>query len=233
VVTVIHVVFGSIALFAAPAAFFVRKGGTWHRRFGFGFGVAMGVVLLSAGFMWQEKGHFFLVPLGIVSGYLILNGYRVVARRRRRRASALQDGIDVAASAVVIAAGFGAAALGITAANPLLLSIRPALIGIGTIAICFGLNDVLGFYGPRLRNGWLLAHFAALIAAYVSAVTAFVVINAHAVPMLLRWLVPSVIGGGTIVAYTLRVGGSALPVAAATSRLRRFRLKLAQLLLFG
>jgi hypothetical protein len=34
----------------------------------------------------------------------------------------------------------------------------------------------------------------AMIAAYISAVTAFVVINAHGVPMQLRWIVPISIG---------------------------------------
>ena len=72
-----------------------------------------------------------------------------------------------------------------------MLSIRPALIGIGSIAICFGLNDILGFYAPRSRTGWLLAHLSAMLAAYISATTAFLVINAHHVPMVLRWALPS------------------------------------------
>jgi hypothetical protein len=230
--TVIHVVFGSFALFAAPAALFVSKGGGWHKRLGFAFGIAMGVVLFTAGFMWQSKGHFFLVPLGIVSGYLVINGYRVAQRRRRSRPSRLQDGIDVAAALVVIGAGIGAARLGITASTPLLHSIEPALIGIGTIAIAFGLNDILGFLGPRIRLGWLFAHFAALIAAYVSAVTAFVVINAHGVPMVLRWLVPSLIGVVAIGTYTFRFASRGVPVAVATSRLNRFRIQFKKLM-FG
>jgi hypothetical protein len=50
----------------------------------------------------------------------------------------------------------------------------------------------------------VIAHFSAMIAAYISAVTAFVVINAHGVPMQLRWLVPISIG-------TLVISGFALP----------------------
>jgi uncharacterized membrane protein len=231
--TILHVIFGTAALFSVPAALFVRKGGAWHRRFGTAFSIAMSVVLFSAAFMWQAKGHLFLVPLAVVSGYLIVNGWRVVARRRRRVRSRLQDGIDIALSGVAAAAGGAAAYLGIAATTPLLLSIRPALIGIGTIAIAFGLNDVLGFYGARMRLGWLLAHFAAMLAAYVSAVTAFVVINAHDVPMMLRWLVPSSIGGGVIVAYTLRFTPLRFPVASATALAHRFRVLSAQSLRFG
>jgi uncharacterized membrane protein len=215
--TLLHIVFGTVALLAVPAALFVRKGGAWHRRFGVAFALAMSVVLFSAGFMWQAKGHLFLVPLGLVSAYLVFNAFRVLARARRRAPSPLDDAVDIAAAFAVMAAGGFAAYLGATAATPLLVSIRPALIGIGTIAIAFGLNDVLGFLGPRMRLGWLLAHFAAMLAAYISAVTAFLVINAHAVPMMVRWLVPSLLGATVIVGYTLRYTPLRLPVALATA----------------
>jgi uncharacterized membrane protein len=231
--TAIHVIFGTLALAAGPAALFVRKGGTWHRRFGWAFGLTMAVVLLSAGYMWQAKGHVFLVPLAIISGYLVVNGYRVTARRRRRPANRLQDTADIAAAGCVIAAGLGAAYLAIWPSSALLRSIAPALLGIGAIGISFGLNDVLGFLTPRMRAGWLLAHFAAFIAAYISAVTALLVINAHHAPMLLRWALPSALGGSVIVAYTLRCVRFARPVASATPWARRVRIRLGQLTLFG
>ena len=77
------------------------------------------------------------------------------------------------------------------------------MVGIGAIGVSFAANDVLGFIGPRMRNGWLLQHFAGMIAAYISAVTAFVVINAHGVPMELRWIVPIGIGTLVITAFSL------------------------------
>jgi hypothetical protein len=202
--TVLHVFFGTLALVAAPAAFFVPKGGAWHGRLGFGFILTMGIVLFSAGFLWQKQGHLFLLPLGAVSGYLIFNGYRAIARRRRREPEWLEDRIDMFAAGVAVVAALATAYLAATAATPLMLSIRPALTGIAVIAIAFAVNDVLGFRSPRSPHGWLLAHFAGMIAAYISAVTAFAVINAHHVPMIVRWLVPSVVGGAVIVAVTLR-----------------------------
>jgi uncharacterized membrane protein len=202
--TVLHVIFGTVALVAAPAALFVRKGGTWHGRVGFAFIGAMAVVLFSAGFLWQAKGHLFLLPLAAVSAYLIFSGYRSVARKRRRVPDTFEDRIDIGAAGVAVLAGVAAAYLGGAASTPLMMSIKPALIGIGAIAIAFAMNDVLGFTGPRMRLGWLLSHFAGMIAAYISAVTAFVVINAHDVPMILRWAVPSALGATTIAGFTLR-----------------------------
>jgi hypothetical protein len=213
--TVLHVTFGVVALFVVPAALFARKGGAWHQRWGIAFTVSMFVVLFSAGFLWQAKGHLFLVPLAGVSAYLIFNGWRVIARRRRPVPDQFEDRVDMLAAGVAIVAGAATAYLGGSAATPLLVSIKPALLGIGSIAIAFGINDILGFRSPRMRAGWLLAHLSAMLAAYISAVTAFVVINAHEVPMMLRWLVPSSIGAATITAYSLRVLWPALRGARA------------------
>jgi uncharacterized membrane protein len=202
--TLFHVVFGSAALLAAPAALLVRTGGAKHKWFGTAFTIVMAVVLFTAAFLWQAKGHAFLVPLAIVSAYLIFNGWRVIARRRRKIFSPLQIGIDAAAALGVMIAGAVTAWMGWTAHTPLMHSIAPALFGIGGIAIAFGINDLLGFAAPRLKIGWLLSHFSAMLASYISAVTAFVVINAHAVPMMLRWGVPGTIGALTITIYSLQ-----------------------------
>ena len=202
--TVLHVFFGTLALVAAPAALFVGKGGRWHRRFGYAYVLTMAIVLFSAGFLWQAKGHMFLLPLAAVSGYLIFTGYRSVVRHRRRVPDPFEDRVDMLAAGVAVLAALGTVYLAATAATPLMYSIRPALVGIAAIAVAFASNDVLGFAAPRLRFGWLLAHFSGMIAAYVSAVTAFVVINAHDVPMMVRWIVPSIAGGSVIVALTLR-----------------------------
>lgn len=202
--TVLHVFFGTLALIAAPAALFVGKGGRWHRRFGYAYILTMAIVLFSAGFLWQEKGHVFLLPLAAVSGYLIFNAIRVIVRNRRPARDVFEDNVDILAAGIAVAAALGIAYLAATADNELMLSIRPALIGIAAIAIAFASNDVLGLTAPRHRYGWLLSHFAAMIGSYVSAVTAFVVINAHDVPMMVRWIVPSAAGASVIIAYTLR-----------------------------
>ncbi len=209
--TLLHVVFGTVALIVAPLALAVRKGGTWHRRWGKAFVSSMAIVVLSAGFLWQEHGHLFLVPLGAITAYLTFNGRRVIARRKRRRPDEIDDRADLLAAYAALAAAAATIYLGASGANPLLREIGPALIGIGGIGLAFGLNEVLGFRGPRSGTGWVLAHLSAMIAAYASAVTAFVVINAHAVPMMLRWTVPVALAGATIAAYALRYVRLRLP----------------------
>ncbi len=201
--TFLHVVAGTCVLVVAPAALMVRKGGSWHRRWGVTFMAAMSLVLLTAGFMWQPKGHIFLLALAIVSGYLVFNGYRIIARRHRRRADPLDDGIDYAAAGVTVICGVWLLVIAATASNDLMRSLAPIMAGLGIVAVAFAVNDARGILGPRSRIGWLIAHFSAMIAAYVSAVTAFIVINAHGVPMALRWFVPIGIGTIVITAYSL------------------------------
>jgi hypothetical protein len=201
--TVLHVICGTIVLVVAPAALAVRKGGRWHRRWGTTFMLAMSVVLFTAGFMWQPKGHIFLLALALISAYLVYNGYRLIARRRRKRDDQLDAGVDTLAAATTVAAGIWLLFIAATASGALMKSLAPIMTGLGLMAIAFALNDVRGIFGPRSRTGSLIAHFSAMIAAYISAVTAFVVINAHGVPMELRWLVPIGIGTLVISAYSL------------------------------
>jgi hypothetical protein len=193
--TVLHVIFGTFVLVVAPAAMLARKGGRWHRRWGTAFMLAMSVVLFTAGFMWQPKGHIFLLALSLVSAYFIFTGFRILARRRRRRE-------DAAVATVVT--GTWLFWIAATPVDKLMHSLAPIMAGLGIVAIAFAVNDIRGVLGPRSRVGALIAHFSAMIAAYISAVTAFVVINAHNVPMQLRWLVPISIG-------TLVISGFALP----------------------
>jgi hypothetical protein len=202
--TVLHVIFGTFVLIVAPAAMLARKGGRWHRRWGTAFMLAMSVVLFTAGFMWQPKGHIFLLALSLVSAYFIFNGFRILARRRRRREDALDNGVDIAAAVATVVAGTWLFWIAATPIDKLMRELAPIMGGLGIVAIAFAVNDIRGVLGPRSRVGTIIAHFSAMIAAYISAVTAFIVINAHGVPMQLRWLVPISIG-------TLVISGFALP----------------------
>jgi len=202
-VTLLHVVAGTFVLAVAPAAMIVRKGGPWHRRWGIAFAGAMAFVLATAAFMWQAHGHLFLLFLDAVSAYLVFVGFRTMARRRRRTRDVRADRIDAAAATLVFACAAILAWLAATARTPLMQSLATVLFALGAIAATFGILDLKAVLERRQsRLGSLLLHFSAMIGAYISAVTAFVVINAHSVPMGLRWLVPSVAGTVVIGAFS-------------------------------
>ncbi len=192
-VTLAHIVFGTAVLLLGPAALLLRGNAALHRKLGLGFVVAMAVVILSAGAMWQKPGHLFLLFLDAIAAYLVFYGYRSLRRTRApqsRQARAL-DGIVwvllVADSAAVV----WIAASGATA---VVRGIAFVLFALGAIGFVFAAFDLKGFATGWSRRRRLSNHFTGMIAAYVSAVTAFCVINFHGVPIYVRWLAPSALG---------------------------------------
>jgi hypothetical protein len=114
--------------------------------------------------------------------------------------------------------------LGLTARSPLMRSLEGVLFALGAIAAIFALLDLRALFERRQsRLGSLLVHLSAMIGAYISAVTAFCVINFHGVPMGLRWLVPSVAGSVVIGAFSVAYRRRFAKVAKApgTSLARR------------
>jgi hypothetical protein len=200
-IVLFHIVAGTIVLIVAPIALITLKGGRTHRRAGSAFAFAMGVVLFTAAFMWQAKGHVFLLVLDVVCAYLVFEGFRVIARRRRKTADRVADGIDLAAAGLIVLCSIALVAIALVAQTPLMRDIAGILIGLAAIATTFAVLDLRAVAARvQTRLGSLLLHISAMMAAYISAVTAFCVINFHGVPMSLRWIVPSLIGS-TIIAY--------------------------------
>jgi uncharacterized membrane protein len=201
-----HVATGAVVLVVAPAALLTRKGGRAHRFWGVVFGWAMAAVLATAAFMWQAKGHLFLLVLDVVCAYLVFEGFRVIFRRRRRAADRAANALDIGAAVAVLAAAVALFALAATSQTPLMRSIAGVLIGLGAIAAIFAALDLRAILGRvQTPQGSLLLHISAMLAAYISAVTAFCVINFHGVPMPLRWIVPSALGSLVIAGFSTQV----------------------------
>jgi hypothetical protein len=218
-VTLLHVVAGTFVLAVAPAAMLARKGGRWHRRWGLAFAGAMAFVLATAAFMWQSHGHLFLLFLDAVSAYLIFTGYRTIVRRRRRVRDLRADRIDALGAGFVVLCAVTLAWLGADARTPLMQSLAVVLFALAAIAASFAFLDLTALVrGRQSKLGSLLMHLSAMIGAYISAVTAFVVINAHGIPMGLRWLVPSLAGSSIIAGFSIayRRRFARKPAVAAT-----------------
>jgi uncharacterized membrane protein len=199
--TLFHVATGAVVLVVAPAALLTRKGGRWHRRWGIVFAAAMAAVLGTAAFMWQPHGHVFLLVLDVVCAYLVFESFRALRRSRRKTADAAANALDLAAASLVLLSAGALFVLAATAQTALMRGIAGILVALGAIAAIFaGLDFKAVVMRAQTRPGALLVHVSATIAAYISAVTAFCVINFHGVPMTLRWVVPSALGS-TVIAY--------------------------------
>jgi hypothetical protein len=153
-VLIIHILFGGVALFVAPAAMMTRKGGLWHRRWGRIFfwsitGVALTAVVLSL----IRSGLFFLL-VAVFSFYLAFTGYRILYRKTPQQLPAKKDW--AAASAMLL----GSLAL-IAYGVYLMLTSSFGMVAIvfGVIGFLFGLSDIRDFrHPPTEKMAWWYSH---------------------------------------------------------------------------
>ena len=198
VALIIHILFGSVALFVAPAAMMTGKGGAWHRRWGQIFfwaitGVAITAVVLSV----IRSGLFFLL-IAVFSFYLALTGYRILYRKTAQQRAGK---VDWTAAITMILGSLGLVAHG---------SYGMLTSNFGIVAIVFGLiglwlaaTDVREFlHHPSDKMAWWYSHMTRMISAYIATVTAFSVVNMKFLPQVARWLWPTVIGTLGIIIWT-------------------------------
>ena len=88
---------------------------------------------------------------------------------------------------------------------PILLtkSINIILVVFAIVGIIFSVRDLMLFNKPeRLKKGWLKLHLGKMIGGYISATTAFVVVNDF-FPSFYGWFIPGIIGS-FIITYWIR-----------------------------
>jgi hypothetical protein len=197
-VLIIHILFGSVALFVAPAAMATSKGGLWHRRWGKLFfwaitGVAITAIVMSL----IQSGLFFLL-VALFSFYLAFTGYRVLYRKTAQQRASQGDWIAVSA---MLAGSVALLAYG--AYLMLTSSFGMVALVFGALGLLFAIRDIYEFrHHPVDKQAWWYSHMTRMLAAYIATVTAFSVVNFRFLPPLTRWLWATVVGTAGIVIWT-------------------------------
>lgn len=188
-----HAGLGGIALVAGLIALSVTKGGAVHKKAGKVFFYTMLSSALLAILVACLPGHQnpFLFAIGVFSSYFLVGGFRSVQFKRKD----LGLGFDKTISWAMVIVGIG------MIIYPVLVSgrISIVLLVFGIIGFIFAIRD-LRYYNnlDKLRQHWLRLHLIKMVAGYIAAVTAFVVVN-QVFPGFYGWFVPSVVGTGYIV----------------------------------
>jgi uncharacterized membrane protein len=200
-IRLLHIAAGFVALVVAPVAMLTVKGGPTHRRWGKVYFWTMAVVALTALLLAVYRPVIFLALVAVFSFYAALSAYRVLFRKRPESGQGPRA-LDWAAALVTLTASAALVVLGIA---------RPGATfqRLGTVAIVFGLlglglagKDIVRFVRPAAnRNAWWFDHMGGMLGSYIAVVTAFSVVNFAFMPLVVRWLWPTVVGTPLIVAW--------------------------------
>ena len=202
VLVIAHAVFGSLALLTGLIALLVKKGSIIHKRFGRLFYYSMLITACLALFVSTLPGHQspFLFVIGIFSSYFILTGYRAIRFKNKN-----PQLIDFIISWVMIITGLAMISV------PMIVSheLDKVLAVFGFAGLMFSIQDVMIYRkNETLKQSWLKIHLGKMMGAYISAVTAFVVVN-QLLPGIYGWIAPGVIGGVFIAFWSRKVTNKA------------------------
>ena len=198
VLLVFHIAAGTIALVVAPAAMLTAKGGLWHRRWGFAYLWATIVIAATGAVMSFLHPSLFLLMIAVFSFYLVFSGYRVLHRKKPgQRATRFDQAVTFAMVATGIAlVGYGGSGLQSSS-----FGVVPMIFG--GIALLLAGRELAGFYRPPTEpRWWWFSHMTNMLAAYITTVSAFSVVNMTFLPPIVRWIWPTIIGTTGILLWT-------------------------------
>jgi hypothetical protein len=189
---VLHIGGGSTALLSGLLAMLFDKNKKNHRKAGLVFFWSMNLVAVSAVGLSSIRHNLFLLAIGIFSFYMNFTGYRAIKNKSMK-----YKWIDWLVT--ILAAG---------TAVFMLATGNTVLLAFGSILLFLNYrNTQLQWLSDDERKGkrpWrYIAHLGNMSGTYLSAATAFVVVNINFVkPVWLIWLLPSIIGVPFIIYYT-------------------------------
>jgi len=203
---VAHVAGGMTGLISGAFNIANRKGGKYHRLIGKIYVGGMFTATISGVLLAYLKENSFLFLIGVFSFYLAFTGFRTLSHKKVNEEGVFKPIDYVVAiitaifAVIMIVQGFGFT-------NHGGLSLNPVLLIFGCVSLVYGGGDLLIFKGIRKiknpKHHWFFNHIIRMMASYISAVTAFLVVNIAFLPNLLIWIGPSVIGS-IIISFFVR-----------------------------
>lgn len=195
----IHAAFGGIALLTGFIAIIATKGKPLHKKSGLAFFCAMmlsGIIAMLVAVLPNHENPF-LFAVGVFSLYFVLTGKRALNFKTKN----LDLRIDQWISRLMIVTGI----LMILLPVFLTKSLNIVLLIFAIVGIALSVKDLILYKNPkRLRKAWLKLHLGKMLGGYISASTAFVVVNQF-FSSIYSWFIPGIVGGFIIVYWIRKV----------------------------
>jgi len=176
----IHIMAGVVGFTALWLPLVVRKGSSLHRRVGWVYVGAMGVVAVTGLIIstWrfmqgpENQSHaLFFMLLSVMSGTSASMGVRVL--RTKARMTAHRHPFDLGLSALTLGLGLFTVAWGLVKGVPLLWGFAPVGILTGASSLRYWLRP------PQERMHWWFQHMGAMVGSGIATLTAVLVVNAR------------------------------------------------------
>lgn len=184
-----HALFGAIALFSGLLALIFRKGKNIHKQSGkiFYYNMLLSAATALIISCLPQHESSFLFCIGIFSSYFVITGRRALEFKNRN----INLRIDKIISSIMI---FTAILMIIY--DPILhQKISIVLTVFGIIGLVFSARDIMLYKNPdKLHNDWLKLHLGKMMGGFISATTAFIVVNEF-FPSFYGWFIPGIAGG--------------------------------------
>ncbi len=199
----LHITGGVSALFSGLGAMLTIKGSPTHRKFGKVYFWSMTLVFMGALALAIGHGKDFLLMVAFFSYYMMVRGYRILYLKKigsGQSPSWVDYTITLASAGFILFLIFwGAYALSQGAGM--------GVVGLvfGAIGTSFLVQDVRNFFRPpKEKMHWWYSHIASMGGSYISATTAFIVVNIQIGNFnWVLWVLPALIGG-ILITKTIR-----------------------------
>jgi uncharacterized membrane protein len=191
---IVHIAGGTAALISGLVAMLTQKGGRAHRRAGVVYFAGMSAVFVSAVVLSLARNNIFLLLVGFFSYYLTVRGYRILYLKN------LPTGQKPTVVDWLITGVAGLFILTLVGWGVTLLTVgeRMGIVALvfGGIGASFVRKDIVQFFRPpQEKMHWWFGHISSMGGSYISAVTAFIVVNIRLAEFQwVLWIVPSIVG---------------------------------------
>jgi uncharacterized membrane protein len=199
---VLHIAGGTIALISGLVAMLTLKGSKVHRLAGKIYFWGMTAVFVGAVIVAIGHHKDFLLMVGFFSYYMTVRGYRILSLKKldQGQKATILDWVIISISGIFIVTLLGWGVWGMLDGEGMAI----VAFVFGVIGASFLVGDVRKFFVPQEKMHWWYGHISSMGGSYISAATAFVVVNIQ-LPQFqwVLWILPSVIGG-IIIGRTIR-----------------------------
>jgi uncharacterized membrane protein len=200
---ILHIAAGTIALISGLVAMLATKGNRIHRLAGKVYFSGMTTIFVTALVMAIGRQLDFLLMVAFFSYYMTVRGYRILSLKKINQGQrfASLDWIIALVAGVFIMGLLGWGGWSFLQGNNMGL----VALTFGLIGASFLVSDVRAFFNPpKEKMHWWYGHISSMGGSYISAVTAFVVVNIQLTNyQWILWVLPAFIGGA-LISQTIR-----------------------------